>query len=147
MFSMIPTKLIPTKFGKIVNRHGLDPVTANQIVLAMSNGDLAVNVEGWKGFIDEARLYIIANDEFESPDLTYEVSSAEHSLLENYRKDIDVDLPTLEQLAEVLQKNAITALFEAIPTLPFHITEKFLFLDRKTELREFFIKFGKHLDI
>ncbi len=78
-------RLIPTTFGKIVYRSTIDPVTANYIFLSLCNiGDVEAKIEGYIQFLEEARLYGIANDRF--VDGSYDVSVEDYKKFDKYKE-------------------------------------------------------------
>jgi hypothetical protein len=74
-----PKQFIPTLFGWIIYRCNIDPVTANQLTMALkqnaySGGDLEATIDKYNKFLYESKLFLIDQDEFDLLGGTFRLS-------------------------------------------------------------------------
>ncbi|KKN38247.1 hypothetical protein LCGC14_0755550 [marine sediment metagenome] len=78
-------RLIPTKLGMICYRTLVPPDIANWIILDLGQaGDVEARIEGYIQFLEEARLWGIANEKFLGG--SHDLSNEDYKKLEKYKE-------------------------------------------------------------
>jgi hypothetical protein len=83
-----PKQLVPTDFGKLVYRFAIDPVTANLLYANLkASFDVEATIDGFKKFLDAARLFGIKNEHF--TDGSYSINALEYRQI----NDVPIENP------------------------------------------------------
>lgn len=92
------SKFLPTFFGFLVYKWGIDPITANYLATRLMNtGDMECTIENHKNFLEELKLWVIDSDETDSLWGTYDFKDEDFEKLKKLKQSFQDKIEELEK--------------------------------------------------